>query len=427
MWESLASTRREDRVLHAIAKAFNVVCALIALPLWLIGQRVGAPLRSLLARVEPSGGPLPVPPERERSMDALMRDLEAIPHHLHPSRTAQLRKGLPDLTPFVLAQHREAANFGYSYPRQFTDHVFHGADGEEIAATIGLHETVRPGLIVVHGLFSSRRFDYVREIAVRAYYEWGFAVAAVDLRSFGLTNLTSQAPSTVGWKEGEDLIRAGAYLKDLGATSVGALGISLGGSAVLGACHPEGAAEALDGGILAVSPPADARKMAERLSRRLPIRHPGYPISFGFWAMLTSRIREARWPADVSSFLDPVERVFAPHYGVSAEELWERASAVNHIQEAKVPVLVLHPEDDAIIPVEHARMLADAARGNDRVRVWILPGGAHGALDAVDRDWTYAVYRAFFERWARYAERTEEGARVAPAAELVYSRAGAET
>ena len=167
--------------------------------------------------------------------------------------------------------------------------------------------------------------------------------------------------------------------------------------------------------------------MAERLSRRLPIRHPGYPISFGFWAMLTSRIREARWPADVSSFLDPVERVFAPHYGVSAEELWERASAVNHIQEAKVPVLVLHPEDDAIIPVGHARMLADAARGNDRVRVWILPGGAHGALDAVDRDWTYAIYRAFFERWARYAERTEEGARVAPAAELVYSRAGAET
>jgi predicted alpha/beta-fold hydrolase len=426
MWESIASTRREDRVLHAIAKFFNLVLALVALPLWLIGQRAGAPIRRLLARVEPSGESLPVPPQEQRSMDALMRELEAIPHHLHPSRAAQLRKGLPDLTPFVLAQHREAANFGYSYPRQFTDHVFRGADGEGIAATIGLHETVRPGLIVVHGLFSSRRFDYVREIAVRAYFEWGFNVAAVDLRSFGLTNLTSQAPSTVGWKEGEDLVCAGRYLKDLGATSVGALGISLGGSAVLGACHLEGAAEALDGGILAVSPPADARKMAERLSRRLPLRHPGYPISFGFWSMLTSRIREARWPEDVSSFLDPVERVFAPHYGVSPDELWRRASARNHIHEAKVPVLILHPEDDPIIPVEHARMLAAAARGNDRVRVWILPGGAHGALDAVDRGWTYSVYRAFFERWARYAERSAEGARPAPAAELVYSRAGAE-
>ena len=40
--------------------------------------------------------------------------------------------------------------------------------------------------------------DYVRQIAVRAYYDWGFNVVALDLRSFGLTNLTSQAPTTVG-------------------------------------------------------------------------------------------------------------------------------------------------------------------------------------------------------------------------------------
>ena len=63
----------------------------------------------------------------------------------------------------------------------------------------------------------------------------------------------------------------------MGATSVGALGISLGGSSVLGACHPEGADEALDGGILAISPPADTRAMAERLSRELPITPPRLP------------------------------------------------------------------------------------------------------------------------------------------------------
>ena len=49
----------------------------------------------------------------------------------------------------------------------------------------------------------------MRQIAVRAYYEWGFNVAAVDLRSFGLTKLMSQAPSTAGWKEGEDMIAVG--------------------------------------------------------------------------------------------------------------------------------------------------------------------------------------------------------------------------
>jgi predicted alpha/beta-fold hydrolase len=407
MWESLATSRRSDRALHGAAKLLNVVVGLIALPVWLLGQRLRDPLLRLLSRLDAEPAPLPVPQPRERSMDALMADLEAIPNHLRHSDGAMVRKGLADISVFVLAQHREAANLGYAYPAQFSDHVLQGADGEHIAATVGLQEpSTRPGLIVVHGLFSSRRFDYVRQIAVHAYYEWGFNVLALDLRSFGLTNLTSQAPTTVGWKEGEDVVAAGRYLKQLGATTVGGLGISLGGSAVLGACHADGAGEALGGGIVAVSPPADVKAMARRLSRRLPLSHPAYALNRGFWAMLTSRIREAGWEG-MENFLDPLERVSAPYYGVEPEELWRRASAKEHIADARVPVLVLHPEDDEVIPVEHARMLDEAARDNDLVRVWTLPGGGHGAIDAVDRAWFYAVTRGFFERWAGYGGKDE--------------------
>jgi predicted alpha/beta-fold hydrolase len=402
MWESLATSRRSDRALHGAAKLLNVVLGLIALPVWLLGQRLRDPLRRLVARLDAEPAPLPVAVPRERSMDALMADLETIPHRLRHSDGAMVRKGLADLSSYVLAQQREAANLGYAYPAQFSDHVLQGADDEHIAATVGLQGApARPGLIVVHGLFSSRRFDYVRQIAVHAYYEWGFNVLALDLRSFGLTNLTSQAPTTVGWKEGEDVVAAGHYLKQLGATTVGAVGISLGGSAVLGACHAERADEALDGGILAISPPADVRAMAKRLSKRLPLSHPAYAINRGFWAMLTSRIREAGWEG-IETFLDPLEQVSAAYYGVEPEELWRRASAKEHIADARVPVLVLHPDDDQVIPVEHARMLDEAARDNDLVRVWTLPGGGHGAIDAVDRAWFYAVARGFFERWAGY-------------------------
>ncbi len=408
MWESLGTTHRQDRALHGAAKALNVLVGFVAVPLWLLGQRLRDPFRRLLAGLDGDQAPLPVAQPRERSMDSLMSDLEAIPHGLHHSEAAMARKGLADLSTFVLANQREAANLGYAYPAQFDDHVFEGADGERIAATVGLHASSgRPGLIVAHGLFSSRRFDYVRQIAVRAYYEWGFNVLALDLRSFGLTNLTSPAPTTVGWKEGEDIVAAGRYLKQLGATTVGALGISLGGSAVLGACHAQGADEALDGGILAISPPADPRAMAKRLSVRLPRTDPAYVLNLGFWAMLTSRIRQAGWEG-IEDFLDPVERVSAPYYGVEADELWRRAAAAEHIAQAKVPVLVLHPDDDEIVPVEHARMLADAARDHDLVRVWVLPGGGHGAIDAIDRTWFYAVLRGFFERWAGYGE--EDGA-----------------
>ena len=97
-------------------------------------------------------------------------------------------------------------------------------------------------------------------------------------------------------------------------------------------------------------------------------------------ASIERNTRDADWEA-IEDFVDPVERVSAPYYGVDPDELWGRAAAKHHIADAMVPVLVLHPEDDQIVPVEHARMLDQAARDQELVRVWILPGGGHGAID----------------------------------------------
>src|SRR5437763_4200525 len=297
MWEGLARTERQDRVLHGAAKLANVLLGIVLLPLWLFGQLLGGRLRDFLASLERrSKRPLPVPSERERTMDALMQDLCEIPEHLRHSDLAELRRGLADISNFVVAQHREGAVIGYRYPGQFQDHIVPGADGERIAASIALQEAARPALIVVHGLFTSSRFDYVRQIAVRAFYEWGFNVAALDLRSFGMTELTSPAPSTGGWKEGLDILAMARYMKELGTTSVGALGISLGGSSVLNACDYEETATALDGGILAVSPPAVPKLASQWLSETVARAHPRHPIHRAVAATLMSRTRSGRWP-----------------------------------------------------------------------------------------------------------------------------------
>src|SRR6266508_5394588 len=305
MWEGLARTERQDRVLHGSAKLANVLLGIVLLPLWLIGQLLGGRVRDFLMGLERrSRRPLPVPPERERSMEALMRDLRAIPENLHHSDFAELRKGFADISNFVVAQHREGAVIGYRYPGQFKDHIVEGADGERIAASIALQEAARPSLIVVHGLFTSSRFDYVRSIAVRAYYEWGFNVAALDLRSFGMTELTSPAPSTGGWKEGLDILALARYLKTLGATSVGALGISLGGGCVVNASHYDETVDPLDGGILSVSPPAVPKEVWGRLSEPVPRGHPRYALHRAFEAALTSRIRSGRWPPEAEDMLN---------------------------------------------------------------------------------------------------------------------------
>jgi predicted alpha/beta-fold hydrolase len=408
MWESLATNARQDRVLHGAAKAANVLVGVALVPLWILGQRLAGPLAAWLGR---SGErpELPAPPaEGDQDLDALVADLQAIPHRLRPWRFATLRKGIPDTLLFLLVQKRQTMNLGYSYPRQFEYQRIEGADGVPIAASVAVHDEPRPGLVVVHGLFSTRQFDYVRKIAVRAYYEWGFNVAAIDLRSFGITDLLSDAPSTAGWKEGEDIVAAARHLHASGSTSVGALGISLGASSVLNASYARGADEVLDGGVLAICGPADTRVAAERLDRPVPLSHPFYPVSTFFDAMLVSKVRNLRWPTEVAGFTTLVDQVVAPYYGVTADEIWERSSARNRIGETRIPLLVLHGEDDEIIPVKHARMLEQAAAGNPNVRVWIVPGGAHAAFDVLDHRWTYAVYRTFFERLASYGTEVAE-------------------
>ena len=149
-------------------------------------------------------------------------------------------------------------------------------------------------------------------------------------------------------------------------------------------------------------------------------RHPRYPLHRAFKAALVSRVRSGRWPPEAEDMDRVMEYVSAPYYGVSAEEIWTHARGVDHVPNAKVPLLILHPEDDYIVKVDQGRQLAEAAKGNDLVRVWILPAGSHGLLEAADPHWTHAVYRTFFERWATYAERPVEQAD-GLAADLVYS------
>jgi uncharacterized protein len=421
VWEGLARTERQDRVLHGAAKLVNVLLGIVLLPLWLFGQAIGGRVRSFLMSLEQrSKRPLPVPPEGERTMDALMGDLESIPQHLRHSDFAELRVGLADISNFVVAQHREGAVIGYRYPGQFKDHIVTGADGERIAASIALQEAARPALIVVHGLFTSSRFDYVRSIAVRAFYEWGFNVAALDLRSFGMTELTSPAPSTGGWKEGQDILALARYMKELGATSVGALGISLGGGSVLNTSDYPETPTALDGGLLAVSPPSIPEEAWERLSEPVPRGHPRYPIHRAMEAALISRVRSGRWPPEAEDMMGAMKVVSAPYYQLDAEEIWRNARGIDRVPNTKVPLLVLHPQDDPIVKADQSERLAEAAKDNDLVRVWILPTGSHGLLEAADPHWTHAVYRTFFERWATYPERTV-GQTVGQAPELVYS------
>ena len=153
-------------------------------------------------------------------------------------------------------------------------------------------------------------------------------------------------------------------MKELGSTSVGTLGISLGASSVLGAAHAEGAT----GRSTEASSRSHRRPIPTGLGAAFragaarapplpaPLRLPGgahIPGSLGALAA-GGRGHDEGDGSRLRSLLR----------GRCGRDL-ATGTGIDHIAEVEVPLLVLHPEDDQIVKVEHARILADAARDNE--------------------------------------------------------------
>jgi predicted alpha/beta-fold hydrolase len=197
------------------------------------------------------------------------------------------------------------------------------------------------------------------------------------------------------------VLAAGRWLRDRGATSVGAVGFSLGAAAVLAAARRAGDGE-LEGGALSFSAPADLGTALDVLSTRPPLRDPLYGTWLTLHAAATTRLRTAGYGHEPRSLREVVELVSAPWYGADVDELARRASPAEWIDQVQVPVLAVHAVDDVVIPVDHARRLEERARGNPNVHVLLRPTGGHAAFDLVDPAWTAGVERAWLGALARW-------------------------
>ena len=418
MWESLATTRRQDRVLHGAAKLLNVVVGVVAAArsgCWASGSATpcaacsprldaepGAAAGRAAARAldgRPDGGPRGDPAAssatpRPRWLRKGLADISTLRARPAPrGRQPRLRLSRPVLGPRA-SRARTAST-----------------SRRRVGAPRG--SRAGPGLIVVHGLFSSRRFDYVRQIAVRAYYEWGFNVLALDLRSFGLTNLTSQAPTTVGWKEGEDVVAAGRYLKQLGATTVGALGISLGGSSVLGACHAAGRRRGPRRRHPRRSrPPADVRAMASGCRGAFRSLTPRTRSTAASGRCSTSRIREAGWEG-IEDFLDPDRAGLGSLLRRRARRS-SGARAVGEGAHRRRAGAGARPAPGRR-PGDPGRARADARRGGDGQRPGAGLDRCPAAATARSTPWTGSWFYAVVARFLRALGAVRRGGTAPPA------------
>ncbi|MET9013395.1 alpha/beta fold hydrolase [Streptomyces olivaceoviridis] len=202
--------------------------------------------------------------------------------------------------------------------------------------------------VIAHGFTGDVDRPHVRRVAgvLRGYG----AVVTFSFRGHG----RSGGRSTVGDKEVLDLAAAVEWARGLGHARVVTVGFSMGGSVVLRHAALHGGTDA----VVSVSAPARWYYRGTAPMRRLHwlvTRPEGRLVGrYG----LRTRIHHRDW--------DPVP-----------------LSPVQAVPEiAPTPLLVVHGDRDGYFPLDHPRMLAEAAGGH--ADLWVEPGMGHAEHAADD-------------------------------------------
>jgi len=204
-------------------------------------------------------------------------------------------------------------------------------------------------VIMVHGDNTNRSDPKTGMLGIaRALNRRGFGILMFDLRGRGDS---PAAMSSSGYFERLDLQGASDYLVSKGAdrSRVGVLGFALGGAvALMAGSNPNNF-----GAVVSDSSFADLS-----LVLRNEMTGIKRPLTLWFAGM---------------------EFMAKSIYGIDIKDV----SPARSIARSDTPVLVIHGEDDAVVPVEHARLLGRAIGASfDEIEggketVWIVPGAGH--------------------------------------------------
>ncbi|MHB8895464.1 MAG: alpha/beta hydrolase family protein [Candidatus Geothermincolia bacterium] len=371
---------------------------------------------AMLQRGVPEGPDMEIPVDRD--MASLVETLREVPFKGPSANIPGYARGAA-MNSFLLFLNAARATSGimYPYPEQFEHVVIESFDGTPISAAVGIHkDKPRPAIVMSHGFMGSKNDHYIIETALTAFSEWGFNVLGIDLRNFGRSQSLSHGPTTAGWKESEDLLAAAKYLSERPeVTSVGITGFSMGAGSTMVAAARAAEFPYLTGGAIAWNGYADARRMIEYISTRPPLTDPFMPVYWAFRLMHKVRREDMKNYIDdpeLLAYLDGgfesagfktyVEKIAAPHYGLTLDEYFEKASPANYMADVKVPLLVIHAEDDMICLPSEMDEVAEAAAGNPNVQLMMLPAGNHCMFRYLDKDWYDKVMRDFFTYWATW-------------------------
>lgn len=264
-------------------------------------------------------------------------------------------------------------------------------DGDQVLVAENRPKEWVPGkriVLLVHGLTGCYKSAYMQRMA-RRLSKRGMLVLRMNLRGAGEGLGLARKPYHAGVSDDTRQV-----LKWIGQTYPGSpvtqVGFSLGANITLKMAGEDGSRPTgpLDS-IVAVSPPLDLKKSAEKLDsrsarifQRFFMKHLLKDIAKIHQKFPDMGPVKLRPGISIAEF---DEQFSAPHAGyLSAEEYYKNASSQNYLHEIKVPTLIIGSEDD---PVAASEGLIKKPVSRDNIDLLMTKHGGHMGFLGFGTQW----------------------------------------
>ncbi len=337
---------------------------------------------------------------RNQEIGQLWNDIERIPFHPKKIREplGTVVFSLPDIPAYiyqnmvkVIAVIPQIQPFFYPYSsKKFTSRIFKIKNGLELKAEVAKRVGNKRTIILVHGIFQSKNFRFIRNIASHLYSRYNFDVIVVDTRDhLGTGFLSPDFPASSGFLEGEDILEVASQVKEESETSsVFLLGFSYGGTVVLNTLNSKKIKDIVDG-VIAVSPALILEHAVTHIDTKSSFFDPFYQMYVVFQLCL-----RLRYGFGIKTFREYLKKS-AQTYGYREKVMMKRSSVTEFIKNIEIPTLILVSEDDPVIPKGDIEEVSLQSRDNGNVKVLVKEKGGHIAFSFIEPEWFYKVIGRF--------------------------------
>lgn len=264
-----------------------------------------------------------------------------------------------------------------AWPAAFDQVLITSGDGAPLFGMLALHPGSHPAVLVVHGFNTHGYASVIRWAAL--LYAQGYDVLAADQRDFAFESAAGYGyPNwlqTFGWKESQDVLAAGRYLKSRsGVGSVGVVGFSEGAQNTVLALAQD-TEHVFDAG-LTFSGPADQNTQMST----------DPAATDALVAVVTP---------DETTACGALSDA-AAYYGTTGFDIVGHETAMRVQTAVRVPLLNFYSADDSLVPAFEAQMMAAYEAGNPLQQTIELQRGEHAYF--FDRWWQQRAILLYFKQ-----------------------------